>query len=163
MYDEKGNEDPLADGTNFVIKAWFFGDNTTPSNIDIALHPYGPFSSAPDPKMWNAKPYVTFDNRQTETNPHTSCKMKNLQLIINIALCGAWAGATMADDEPYMDPSCPEGICDACEGDCCYQYIRGEHIDVGDPSTFPEGHDAQDPLKNAFFKIGKFAIQKQSV
>jgi len=97
------------DGYNFIIKFWFITDQNIINNSE-----YGPFSNTPDTSRWN-EPYGIYDN----SNQKSKCKIQNLQLIINITLCGAWAGSLIQN---------------------CEKIIFN-----------------QNALKDAYFKIGRFA------
>ena len=53
----------------------------------------GPFGTRPQPGTWGA-PCAVFDSRASGA----SCRLLNLQLIVNICLCGSWGGGGACRD-----------------------------------------------------------------
>lgn len=90
------------------IRVWFFQRNKIPEDIDLGL---------PDPSLWGT---ATADFPSTKC--HTNSHFKNHQIIINISLCGDWAGAEKVYKTEYD-----------CPGDCA------EHVG-NDPAAFQQAY-----------------------
>ena len=102
----------------FTIEFYFLTDSLVIENMD-----YGPFSPSPNISKWNVSPYGVFVSK----TPNSKCPLYDLQMIINITLCGDWAGAVFESD--------------TCQGSqCCNEYIQNKSN-----------------LKEAYFSIGKFS------
>ena len=78
------NWDRLSDN-QFIITIYFITDAGFIDDNDK-----GPFSQNPD--FTGLKPYGIFTSKDT-----SYCMLKDLQLIINITLCGDWAGSVITD------------------------------------------------------------------
>lgn len=108
----------------FSLSFYFLED---PELIDHSG--YGPFSRSPDPRQWKVQPYGTF-----VSDGSSRCPLNNLQMIMNITLCGDWAGSV------FPCPPSPIGECDPMNA--CHSFVRT-------PSH----------LREAYFSIGRFAYR----
>lgn len=56
----------------------------------------GPFGTNPQPSTWGG-PVAVFDSSATDA----SCTLLNLQLVVNICLCGDWGSTSNCRPELY--------------------------------------------------------------
>lgn len=101
------------------IKTWFI---VGPNYNRVS----GPFGSDPNPDSWG-KPYAYFDISNTD------CPIQDQQLIINITLCGEWAGKTFRVDCPSI-------------GQQCIDYIYNK-----------------DNIKDAYWDIGRVSVYEKNI
>jgi len=86
----------------------------------------GPFSKYPDPSLWSSFQYAKFDSTSSST-----CPFKNAQLIINITLCGVWAGAQFQNCNDYVSNPV-NNLKEAYFKIAKYSYLKPIHSNVND-------------------------------
>lgn len=109
--------------TNFILTCYLISD---PTVINDQAH--GPFSPSPDTSQWQKFKYATFDSSD---KMKSNCPFRDAQIIINITLCGDWAGSVFKMNSPE-DPKT------ACEN---YVKTKGN-------------------LKDAYFEFGRIAYMQ---
>ncbi|KAL3474610.1 concanavalin A-like lectin/glucanase domain-containing protein [Aspergillus californicus] len=102
------------------IRAWFFPRASMPPDLGIADR-----NIPPDPSTWG-QPLADFPNTECDIMGH----FRNLSIIVNIDLCGEWAGKREVYTEQF-----------SCPGTC-------EEFVAGNPGAFRE----------AFWEFGGFWV-----
>lgn len=105
----------------------------------------GPLSSSPDPESWkqsNLKNQVRLFEGSVECNEEShkawqcetckgrnKCEFKNLKMVINITLCGIWAGYEFDETKNSLD-NCREYVLGKGRESIDNQYIKIEYVSV---------------------------------
>lgn len=101
------------------IRMWFFGRGDEPEDLSDAA------ASSPDPSTWG-EPTADFPNTNCNINNH----FRNASIIMNIALCGDWAGAdSIYKDEANCPSTCQNFVANnATAFEEAYWEIRGFRV-----------------------------------
>lgn len=140
-FNKQGGGVYVAEWTSTGVTTWLFPRNNLPADLT---------SEKPNPSSWTAKPLAKFSG----TGCDFSNKFQQQQLIINIDLCGQWAGSTdlwqelanetgTADCNAYV-ASHPESFRDA--------YFEFNSIKMYSSNAKPPGKSADHPAPPAKVK-----------
>ena len=105
------------------IRIWFFPRASLPGDVSAAIGTGASDNSHPDPSKW-PEPLADFPNTKCNIGDH----FRNQSIIVNIDLCGQWAGRVYNTENN-------------CPGDC-KQFV------AQNPTAF----------NDAFWQLGRFKV-----